>query len=129
MTWGVNVGQLLRLATVRVEGGWCQGVAARDDAGEPVPPALGSARCFCVLGSLERARRELGLPIELEDMAERMLRLVTGAPSLPSWNDDGHRTAAEVVKALRDAALRTESPDGRAFMGLTDTSSGEAPRA
>jgi hypothetical protein len=67
-----------------------------------IPVHAGSrfAHRYCALGALQRAGRELGLPV---DDASRALEWQTIIP-VADWNDDRKRRHAEVVVAF-DAAI------------------------
>lgn len=105
---------LLILARAFVEAGWCQGYAAKDSAGNPVPPFSEEAEAFCVVGGFDCARWELGYcdevpPAhhrEIVSTASTLLNLTLqdrGGLLMDLWNDDPTTTKADVL-ALFDAA-------------------------
>ena len=90
-------------------GGWCRNAFATDGR-VPVPPQAASARCWCFLAAIARAARDLfgaGYAPALNAavrFAEAAPAVRRGPADLISWNDADGRTAAEAVKAARDAA-------------------------
>lgn len=90
------------------EGRWLQGsYGAWHDNG--LPP-IGTARytCFCLVGALSEATRQLSDEILRQSMlharAEPYVQQAIGEPNIVAWNDRPGRTQAEVVAALRAAA-------------------------
>jgi hypothetical protein len=81
---------------------WCKRAFAFTWLDIPVPVGSRYARRFCALGAIQRAARELGLPV---DDASRAVEWQT-VIQVPDWNDDKLRTHAEVVAAF-DAAIAT----------------------
>ena len=79
---------------------WCKRFSARNRLGLPVSVQSASAWRFCAIGAIQRAAWELGLPFNEPGSA---LEWQTARP-IPDWNDDRHRTHAEVVVAF-DAAI------------------------
>src|SRR5262249_47274410 len=82
------------------ERGWCKRGFAFTWLDIPVPVGSRYARRFCALGAINRAGRELALPVE---DASKALEWQTVRPVV-DWNDDKVRTHAEVVAAF-DAAI------------------------
>jgi hypothetical protein len=78
---------------------WCKRSYAATWLDIPVLVGSRFARRFCALGAIQRAGRELRLPIE---DASRTLEWQTVRP-VPDWNDDKVRTHAEVVAAFNAA--------------------------
>src|SRR5262249_42633912 len=79
---------------------WCKRSYAAPWLDIPVFVGWRFARRFCALGAIQRAGRELGLPI---NDACRVLEWQTVRP-VADWNDDKSRTHSEVVAAF-DAAI------------------------
>ena len=79
---------------------WCKQSTARGWLDIPVPVRSRFARRFCAIGAIQRAGRELGLPLH---EAGGALEWQTIRP-IPDWNDDAVRTHPEVVAAF-DAAI------------------------
>jgi len=102
------VEDLLAVAPELVHEGWCQGAAARDEAGKPVSPESTFARSWSAPGALELAWAN-------EEIVTATRSRHTNAPtslSLPSsgmrrraWNDADGRTVGGVLDALAEAAL------------------------
>ena len=89
-------------------GGWTQGALALGGEGEYLDVDSSDATCFCVVGAIRRVsgfgrRPEETIPVRQALAAS--LRLPGYKAPLVNWNDDPDRTQAEVVKALRHAAL------------------------
>lgn len=89
-----------------LEKGWTQGGAARDANNEPCSPTSSEARCFCMVGALDRAsnvrlwRYESARTVILDALRRReqdFIRNVSG------WNDDLRRTQQEVLEVMDDA--------------------------
>ena len=94
-------------------GSWGQGQTAVDKDGRQVPSSSTAAVCFCALGAINRATRELQQPEHVSQRAYQLtnLELVDVAPSainLPAWNDAPGRTQQEVVDLLHKAASRCQ---------------------
>ena len=87
--------------------GWCQGMAARDEFGEPVEPSSASARGWSAAGALariwERSDDRFGPALDAFQVANLALAVVVGeVPQV--WNDAEGRTQWEVLDALALAA-------------------------
>lgn len=96
---------------IEPEGRWTQGTLARDEAGLEVHnPDDAEAYCWCVAGAIQRVT---GGGWSDADFAiyHASRRAVLGAvglgedDSIAPWNDAPERTQAEVITALRQAAL------------------------
>lgn len=92
---------LERAADLLEEFGWCQGAAARDEAGKSIVGTWERAVSFCHNGAIYRAACDLGVSSSLFD--GRWERLI-GDSDAHLWNDVPGRTKQEVVARLRDAA-------------------------
>lgn len=83
------------------DGAWTQGTWARDASGkaDPIPER---ATCWCLYGAIRVAS---AFNDKLSDRVTEAVRSVVGGRFI-SWNDAPGRTQAEVVAALRKAALQ-----------------------
>ena len=93
----------LRAVRARVAQGWSQDAPARDAAGNEVPLTSAAAAAWSLCAALALAGKD-GIPMNHIPRAIRAIADVTGADSLEGWNDDPHRTGADVLQAL-DAAI------------------------
>ena len=97
-------------------GAWTQGEMARDESGSGVEERDPKAQCWCVIGAVARATTDLtGWVSNTYVEARTTLALAVGTDAdggIPDWNDTPGRTQAEVVKALRHAALTVTPQDG-----------------
>ena len=98
-----------------IEKGWTRGVYARNEKGFECNTYGESAVRWCVLGSLNFASHiyHVNLPGKLTAYLEV-------EESLASWNDDPFRTQEEVVKLLKDAAVRADEENMTLTTGLSD---------
>ena len=99
--------EMLADAYELVLNGWCQGMAARDEFGEPVEPFSASARGWSAAGALariwERSDDRFGPALDAFQVANLALAVVVGeVPQV--WNDAEGRTQWEVLDALALAA-------------------------
>jgi hypothetical protein len=99
--------EMLADAYELVLNGWCQGVAARDEFGEPVEPSSASARGWSAPGALariwERSNDRFGPALDAFQVANLALAAVVGeVPQV--WNDAEGRTQWQVLDALALAA-------------------------
>jgi len=91
---------------IEPEGAWCQGADARDAHGCDVDYDSPRAKCFCIVGAINRVS---GLPINVRAAdhwsweTRRAFRLAAGEMPMP-FNDADGRTKAAVVTKLREAA-------------------------
>ena len=108
--------EMLTAAYELVRTGWCQGAAARDEAGRPVAPVSAFARSWSAPGALERvwARSDQQFAVELDAFQRANLALATAVGDTPQfWNDANGRTLREVLDALAQAVhLVAGPPDG-----------------
>lgn len=95
---------------IEPEGAWTQGALARDEAGlEALDPEDPDACCWCVAGAIQHVAGG-GWPDSVFDLYHAARRSVLVAVGMDEndriaiWNDARHRTQAEVVAALRQAA-------------------------
>jgi len=88
---------------------WTQGTFARTAAGEPCAPTSLDAACWCVSGAAMCVARHSLNNFELAGAAVRRLLSAIGAQAIGAWNDDPHRTHAEVLAALDRAIVRERS--------------------
>lgn len=107
-TGPLTVAQILNRATVLIErdGTWIKGeYRKRRDVGD------GEATCYCALGAVLQAGGGVHRD-ENDDPACRALADSLGlsaAHLVARWNDAPERTQAEVVAALRAAALKADT--------------------
>lgn len=105
-----DVLRLLRAGRERIarEGGWTQGVPARDAMGESEAPAAKAATCWCVLGALwAECQGNIGILAPYSAAlasAETELFFATNGTPVAPWNDAQGRTQADAV-ALYDRAV------------------------
>lgn len=109
--------KMLAEAYELVLSGWCQGAAARDEAGEPVEPTSASARGWSAPGALarvwERGNDPFGPALEAFQAANLALAaVVREAPQ--AWNDAEGRTQWQVLDAVALAAHRVSPAHGPA---------------
>lgn len=93
---------LHRAADLLEEFGWTQGPYAADAEGHEVEPEDGSARCFCLVGSIRRAASDFAHPFV--DPRDAHLYALTHVGQGGAWNESDGRTKAEVIAVLRAAA-------------------------
>lgn len=99
-----SVADVLRRAAdlIEPEGRWCQGAGARDGAGKVVGSFTPIATCWCTITAISKvAGREDNVASDARTVVRKMLN----TKYLGDWNDAPERTQAEVVAALRSAAL------------------------
>jgi hypothetical protein len=86
--------------------GWCQGEAARDEAGRGIEPSSAFARRWSAAGALERVwRRDDDLDGRALDAYERAsLALSAAVHDVPQrWNDAVGRRLDEVLEGIASA--------------------------
>lgn len=95
--------KILREAANSIEAyGWCQGRLGNLQYG------------YCALGGIYRAETVLNLTSNELDNTRlaryALAKIVTGNQyaSIPSWNDNKHRTKNEVIRAMRKTARALE---------------------
>ena len=108
----VTAVEALTEAAAIVNGGWCQRIMACDRNGLPCAPVTN----FCALGGIEQAAGgDKATAHEAQGMLagiltgedfdhQRALDRERAFEIIVAWNDDGERTKAEVVAALKEAA-------------------------
>jgi hypothetical protein len=105
-------------------GAWTQDAYARSAKGNKVLPAGDKAVCWCASGALARVQGLGGYEAEYSDAGHVLARTVS-IIDIPIWNDTPERTQAEVVAALRAAALasgaatKPRTPDAQDHPGMT----------
>ena len=93
------------------EGAWTQNNLGRDKNGGVVRDAMNikSAVCFCMAGAIWKAASRNGEVMskvcEVVSKAFDVVQPVVGVSGIGPWNDAPGRTQAEVVAALRAAAV------------------------
>jgi hypothetical protein len=107
--------ELLLGAADLVARGWVQGTDAVDANGTPVEPWSQSAVGWSLLGALVAAlqrRTPAGGPPPVGELAAACVALVEYVDHdlLDVWNDDPHRTQADVLAALRAAIEEARNP-------------------
>jgi hypothetical protein len=105
--------EMLTAAYELVRVGWCQGAAARDEAGRPVAPASAFARSWSAPGALERvwARSNQQFAVELDAFQRANLALATAIGETPQlWNDAKERTLDQVLDAIAQAVHLVAGP-------------------
>jgi hypothetical protein len=90
-------------------GAWIQGSYGQKPTGEPTYRPS-EASCFCLVGAISKAAGGKRLDEAHSyrgSLAFEALEVVDSVTPIVAhiWNDQQHRTQAEVVQALRDAAL------------------------
>jgi hypothetical protein len=80
---------------------WTQHLAARDANGECVVPTSPSAKCWCLLGAIDRCAPKPDVNAATGDL----LRSFLPGGVIVEWNDHERRTHAEVLGFI-DRALR-----------------------
>lgn len=95
-------------------GSWIQYEDARDASGTPVPARNEDAKCFCLVGALERASYDLRGKVKALDIcdARAAVCIAVNLPlkqTLIEWNDTQNRTADDVLNALTTALQIAES--------------------
>lgn len=95
--------QIFERAAQLVERGWCQGVSARDAAGNPVRWDGSDAASFCLLAAVCRALWDAGWwCVDTQSGAITLLMKKLGGASPQKWNDDpDRRSAVEIATVLR----------------------------
>ena len=102
------VEDLLAVAPELVHEGWCQGAAARDEAGKPVSPESTFARSWSAPGALELAWANEEIVTATRSRhtnAPTSLSLRSSGMRRRAWNDADGRTVRGVLDALAEAAL------------------------
>lgn len=106
----MEVSEVLSKAADLLEkpGAWTQGASSRNASGDPDDDNVirRDAVCWCAYGAILKAAGEtliIGSP-----RAAAAAEIIDGivVADVTQWNDDPNRTQAEVVEALRQAALR-----------------------
>lgn len=97
-----NAKKILEGAAALVEKGFTKYVSAKDESGFPCSATSSYACKFCMLGAINRATRNLGLPFEDSEEVKDHLRNVIGNRSISEVSDGG--TQEEAVALLRKAA-------------------------
>lgn len=105
---------VLNLAVTYIERGWLQcretmQAFAYDAADHPIHPSDSTARRWDLDGSIRAALYSLcgRFDNDVYDAAIGRVIDVVGTRRLGSWNDEPHRTVAEVIGALQRAAEPT----------------------
>jgi hypothetical protein len=101
-----SIAQVLRDAAdlIEPEGAWSDREVAKDAAGDTVSSDNPEAVCWCALGAIWKLAREYGVKERpVVDMADKAAGM-----SIAAFNDDCHKTQAEVVAKLREAAALAE---------------------
>lgn len=114
----LSVAEVLERAAdlIEPEGAWTQRALARNAAGKDtgLSERFGPAVCYCVMGATAFAAADDEPFSDLGDEADHFFANFLGAQAsggLHVWNDAPERTQAEVVAALRQAALRARSQE------------------
>lgn len=99
--------EVLEAAADRIAkpGAWTQGTFARDTSGDRCAFNDPNASCFCAAGAIYRSASSFFIADPLIDRLGAWARK-RGFRHLAAWNDAPGRTQAEVVEALRSAALQ-----------------------
>jgi hypothetical protein len=102
--------------------GWSRAAQARDRTGSEVPAWSENARSWSLLGALLASwHRQHGETTELDFVAHgfdaralgdatEALGDVTGTASIERWNDDPHRSLAEVIETVDRAVELLDRP-------------------
>jgi hypothetical protein len=85
---------------------WTQNAWARNSQGEHVYHADADAICFCSLGAVERAGRNLNASDEAISEAYAAVVRATGALTIAKWNDAPGRTFDDVIDVFKKAAAQ-----------------------
>lgn len=100
---------------IEPEGAWTQGAFARTEKGHVIGSLEQPATCFCAVGAIYRVAQAQSRSVQ--ERAVDLMSETVGKWHIGEWNDAPYRTQAEVVAALRKAALlaaKSETPaDGR----------------
>lgn len=91
----------LAAALLSEPGSWIQHEVARDGDGDVTSPFAAEAKCFCLIGAVERAKRDLKTDAPV---LYHLRQLVPPNTLLSKWNDAPHRRREEVVDLLMKAA-------------------------
>lgn len=104
----MTVADVLRAARKKIEQGWCQHVYAKDDKGLSVDLLSADTACqWCASGAIHLVGDGNAIA---KGHAFRILKQTVGSiRSVPRWNDDPHRTQAEVLAAFDKAIELAES--------------------
>jgi hypothetical protein len=90
---------------------WTTRFLARNGAGQRVEPTSPAAVCWCLNGALSKVAAQA----EWEQIQEAWKALTMAATgdqvSVGLWNDDPHRTHAEILDALDRASARAEESE------------------
>jgi hypothetical protein len=105
--------EMLTAAYELVRIGWCQGAAARDESGRPIPPVSAFARSWSAPGALERvwARSDQRFAVGLDAFQRANLALASATGDMPQlWNDADGRTLSQVLDAIAQAVHLVAGP-------------------
>jgi hypothetical protein len=105
--------EMLAAAYELVCTGWCQGAAARDEAGRPIAPESAFARSWSAPGALDRvwAKSDQRFTEGLDAFQRANLALATATGDAPQfWNDADGRTLSQVLDAMAQAVHLVAGP-------------------